>query len=101
YRRLMTLVAAIGALGTVGAFVIGGAIVDIVFDADLTGRTMAMLALSSAIYMAAIATSQAVVALHGHAQVGVGWATAVGAFMLGIWLAGDELFRRIEIALVI
>ncbi len=70
------------------------------FDADLTGRTMAMLALSSAIYMAAIATSQAVVALHGHAQVAFGWVFAVVAFLLGVWLAGDELFRRIEIALV-
>src|SRR4029077_11800103 len=71
------------------------------FGADLTGRTMAMLALSSAIYMGAIAVSQAVVALHGHAQVAFGWIFAVVSFVLAIWLAGDDLFRRIEIALVV
>ena len=63
-------------------------------------RTMAMLALSSAIYMGAIATSQAVVALHGHAQVAFGWILAMTAFLLTLWLGGDDLFRRIEIALV-
>jgi hypothetical protein len=57
--------------------------------------------LSSAIYMGAIATSQAVVALHGHAQVAFGWIFAVTAFMLALWLGSDELFRRIEIALVV
>ncbi len=100
FRRLMVLVTVIGVVGTLGALLLGGQIVDLVFGADLTGRTMAMLALSSAIYMAAIATSQAVVALHGHAQVAFGWVFAVVAFLLGVWLAGDELFRRIEIALV-
>ena len=100
FRRLMLLVTAIGIIGTVGALVLGGAIVDLVFGADLTGRTMAMLALSSAIYMGAIATSQAVVALHGHAQVAFGWVFAVVAFVVTIMVAGDQLFRRIEIALV-
>jgi O-antigen/teichoic acid export membrane protein len=101
FRRLMTLVAVIGVVGTLGALVLGAPIVDLVYNADLTGRTMAMLALSSAIYMAAIATSQAVVALHGHAQVAAGWVAAVVAFLLGLWLAGDDLFERIEIALVV
>ena len=101
FRRLMTLVAVIGVIGTVGALVLGAPIVELVFDADLSGRTMAMLALSSAIYMGAIATSQAVVALHGHPQVALGWVVAFVAFMLGLWLSGDDLFRRIEIALVI
>jgi O-antigen/teichoic acid export membrane protein len=100
FKRLMVLVATIGVVGTLGALLLGGQLVELVFGADLTGRTMAMLALSSAIYMAAIATSQAVVALHGHAQVAFGWVFAVVAFLLGVWLAGDELFRRIEIALV-
>jgi O-antigen/teichoic acid export membrane protein len=100
-RRLLMLVAVIGVVGTVGALVLGAPIVDLVYGADLSGRTMAMLALSSAIYMGAIATSQAVVALHGHAQVAFGWIFAVTAFLLTIWLGGDDLFRRIEIALVV
>ena len=100
-RRLLVLVAIIGVTGTVGALVLGAPIVDLVYGADLSGRTMAMLALSSAIYMGAIATSQAVVALHGHAQVAFGWIFAVTAFLIALWLGGDELFRRIEIALVV
>ena len=101
FRRLLTLVAVIGAVGTLGALLLGAPIVDLVYGADLSGRTMAMLALSSAIYMGAIATSQAVVALHGHAQVAFGWIAAVAVFMIALWLGGDALFRRIEIALVL
>ena len=101
FRRLMILVGAIGVVGTVGALVLGSPIVELVFEADLTGRTMAMLALSSAIYMAAIATAQAVVALRGHAFVAAGWAVAVITFLLATWLSSDQLFRRIEIGLVV
>ena len=100
-RRLLTLVGIIGVIGTLGALILGAPIVDLVYGADLSGRTMAMLALSSAIYMGAIATSQAVVALRGHAQVAFGWILAVTAFLLSLWLGGDELFLRIEVALVI
>jgi O-antigen/teichoic acid export membrane protein len=99
-RRLLTLVAVIGVVGTLGALLLGAPIVDLVYGADLSGRTMAMLALSSAIYMGAIATSQAVVALHGHAQVAFGWIFAVTAFLVTIWLGGEDLFQRIELALV-
>lgn len=101
FRRLMVLVGIIGVVGTVGAFALGSPIVDLVFDAQLSGRTMAMLALSSAIYMAAIATAQAVVALRGHVLVAVGWAISVATFFLATWLSSDELFRRIEIGLVV
>jgi O-antigen/teichoic acid export membrane protein len=100
-RRLLKLVFVIGVIGTLGALVLGAPIVNLAYGADLTGRTMAMLALSSSIYMGAIATSQAVVALHGHAQVAFGWIFAVTTFLLAIWLGVDELFRRIEIALVV
>jgi len=100
-RRLLVLVGAIGVIGTLGALVLGAPVVNLFYGADLTGRTMAMLALSSAIYMGAIATSQAVVALNGHAQVAFGWIFAVTAFLITLWLGGDDLFRRIEIALVV
>ena len=60
-----------------------------------------MLALSSALYMAALATAQAVVALRGHELVAAGWAISVVTFFLGTWLSSDDLFRRIEIGLVL
>jgi O-antigen/teichoic acid export membrane protein len=100
-KRLMIVVLAVGVVGTAGAFVIGPWALRIVYDADLSGRTLAMLSLSSAVYMLALATAQAVIALRGHALVAVGWAIGVIGFILGTWLSSDEVFRRIEIGLVV
>jgi O-antigen/teichoic acid export membrane protein len=99
-KLLITVVAAIGAIGTTAAWFLGPWILDLVYGADLSGRTIAMLALSSAIYMLALAMSQAVLALEDHAQVAIGWISGIIAFVVGTWLAGDQLFRRIEIGLV-
>jgi len=101
YRRLMQLVTAVGVVGTGGAFVLGPWAVELVYGAELGGRTLAMLALSSALYMAALATAQAVIALRGHALVALGWAIGAVVFLLGTWWSSDPLFRRIEIGLVL
>ncbi|MEM1333026.1 MAG: hypothetical protein AAGG08_06155 [Actinomycetota bacterium] len=100
-RQLLYLVGAVGVVGTAGAFVLGPFAVEVVYDADLSGRTMAALALGSACYMFAMALGQAVIALHGHALVALGWSMAVVAFVLGTWLSSDQLFRRVEIGLLI
>lgn len=100
-RTLMQLVGAVGVTGTLGAFLIGPVVIETVYGANLGGRTLAMLALSSAIYMACIATAQAVIALRGHAEVALGWGLGVAAFFLGTWLSSDLMFRRIEIGLVL
>jgi O-antigen/teichoic acid export membrane protein len=97
----MQLVLLVGVVGTGGAFLIGPFVIERVYDAELSGRTLAMLALSSAIYMAGLATAQAVIALRGHALVALGWGVGVVAFLLGTWLSNDQLFRRIEIGLVV
>lgn len=99
-KLLITVVATIGAIGTLGAWILGPWILDLVYGADLTGRTIAMLALSSAIYMLALAMSQAVLALEDHAHVAIGWIAGIAAFIIGTWIASDQLFRRIEIGLV-
>jgi O-antigen/teichoic acid export membrane protein len=101
FRRLVILVLIVGVLGTVGAYVIGPTVIEIVYDAELSSRTLMMLALSSAIYMLALATAQAVIALQGHVLVAFGWALAFFSFILGTWLSSDLLFRRIEIGLLI
>lgn len=100
-RKLLMLVLAVGIVGTTAAFVLGPFVIETIYDAELSGRTLAMLALSSAIYMGAIATGQAVIALRGHALVALGWAVGAVGFALGTWLSSDLLFRRIEIGLVI
>ncbi len=100
-RRLMVVVLAVGLVGTVGAFLLGPWALRLVYDVDLSGRTLAMLSLSSAVYMLALATAQAVIALQGHALVAFGWVAGVLTFVLGTWLSADEVFRRIEIGLVL
>lgn len=99
--RLLQVVAGIGIVGTTGAFILGPWAIKLVYGSDLSGRTLAMLALSSAIYMASLAISQAVIALRGHALVALGWGIGVISFLLGTWLSSDLLFRRIEIGLVL
>ena len=100
-RRLMVMVLGVGLVGTIGAFVLGPWALRLVYDVDLSGRTLAMLSLSSAVYMLALATAQAVIALQGHALVALGWVVGVVMFVLGTWLSGDEVFQRIEIGLVV
>jgi O-antigen/teichoic acid export membrane protein len=100
FKRLAILVIIVGALGTVGAFTVGPWVIELVYDAQLSGRTLAMLSLSSGIYMLALATAQAVIALRGHALVAAGWATGFAVFVIGTWVSSDLLFRRIEIGLL-
>ena len=50
--------------------------------------------------MVAMALSQAVIALHGHKTVAVGWAAGVVAFVIGVAVFGDDLFLRVELGLV-
>lgn len=99
-KKLLYVVVAVGVIGTSGAFVLGPLAIEIVYDAELTGRTLAMLALGSACYMMALAFAQAVIALKGHALVAVGWGIGVVTFVVVTWLSSDELFRRIEIGLL-
>ena len=100
FRRLVKLVVAVGVIGTVGAFILGPFVIEKVYDAELSGKTLAMLALSSSCYMLALAIAQAVIALHGHALVAAGWITGFVVFVIATWVSSDDLFRRIEIGLV-
>lgn len=99
-RLLIAVVAGVGVIGTIVAGALGPWVLDLVYRAELSGRTLAMLALSSALYMMAIAISQAVLALEDHAYVALGWVIAILAFIAGTWFSSTELFRRIEFGLV-
>lgn len=99
-KRLMTVVLAVGVVGTSGAFLLGPWALEVVFEADLSGRTLALLAFSSACYMVALATAQAVIALRGHALVALGWGIGAVAFVVATYVSSDEVFRRVEIGLL-
>jgi len=100
-QRLLLVVLVVGVVGTVGALILGPFVIEIVYGADLSGRTLAMLALGSACYMVALSLAQAVIALKGHAFVAIGWIIGVIAFVLGTWLFSDDLFKRVEFGLLI
>lgn len=102
-RRLLKLVVVVAVVGTVGAFVIGPVIIEKFYDSKLAGSTLAVLALSSAIYMLALALAQAVIALRGHKLVAIGWGCAGITFLLVTLLnqlPSNQLFRRVEIGLL-
>jgi O-antigen/teichoic acid export membrane protein len=99
-QRLMYVVIGVGIAGTLGSLVLGPWAIRVAYEAELSGRTLAMLSLASACYMMAIALAQAVIALKGHALVSVGWAIGVVTFVLVTWLSSDDLFRRIEFGLL-
>jgi len=100
FRKLLVIVAAVGSAGIVGGFLFGPWVIDKMYQVQLSNRTLAMLALGSALYMFALALAQAVIALNGHALVGVGWGFGMAAFVVVTWLSSDNLFRRIEYGLV-
>ena len=100
FRKLMVIVVGVGAAGVVGSFLIGPFVIEKMYGATLTGRTMAMLAFGSALYMAALSMAQAVIALKGHALVALGWGIGMTTFVLVTWLSSDNLFERIEWGLV-
>jgi O-antigen/teichoic acid export membrane protein len=101
FRRLMKVVLAVGALGVAGAFVAGPFAVETLYDATLSRRTLAMLALGSVFYMLGLAIAQAVIALHGHALVALGWTAGMATFVVATWVVRGEVFRRVEIGLLI
>jgi len=100
FRRLMKVVIAVGLLGTLGSFAVGPAMLELVYDDVLNRRSLTLLAIGSALYMVALATAQAVIALNGHARVGLGWLTGMASFVICVWLASDDLYLRVEIGLV-
>ena len=100
FRQLLIVVVGVGVIGTVGSFALGPYILDKVYDGGLDRRTLTLLALASAIYMVALATAQAVIALHGHAFVTVGWAIGMAMFLLVTAFSSDDLYLRVELGLV-
>ncbi len=103
FRRLMVVVGAVGVFGTAAAFTAGPAVFDRLFNPEVdidARRTLTVLALGSACYMVALATAQAVIALHGHAFVAVGWIVGMVTFVVVTAVAGDDLFQRVEFGLL-
>lgn len=101
FRRLVILVISVGIIGTVGAFLFGPFFLDLVYGGGIDRRTLTLLALASGIYMMALAIAQAVIALNGHRHVTIGWILAFASYVVCAWTVSDDLFLRVEVALVV
>lgn len=101
FRRLMVLVVGVGVLGTAGAFVAGPWVLDLVYDGGVSRRTLTLLAFASAIYMLALAIAQALIALRGHRLVALGWSLAFASFVGSAAWSSEDLYLRVELALVV
>jgi O-antigen/teichoic acid export membrane protein len=101
-RRLLIAVAGLAAIGTVVGVVLGPFIVEIMFPtADLGARTMGLLAAGAGLYMLAMACAQALIALGGHRDQAIGWFAGCVALGITVAFVSDDLFFRVEIALLV
>jgi len=100
-RRLMLVVIAVGVVGVLGSFAVGPAVLDVVYDGGLDRSTLTLLAASSAIFMLALATSQAVIALQGHRLVALGWLTGMASFVIVTATSSNDLYLRVELGLLV
>ena len=100
FRKLMVLVLIVSVVAIVGAFVLGPFVVRVFFDSELSRRTLTLLALSSSLYMVALALAQAIIALRGHAKVAVGWMIGMLTFIVVVAIPNHDLLLRDELALV-
>jgi O-antigen/teichoic acid export membrane protein len=102
FRKLIKVVMVVGTVGVVGALAVGTTAVKIFStEAELSRRTVGLLALASALYMLGLAMAQAIIALHGHARVALGWSVAVAVFLVTAWVWGHDLLLRVEMGLVL
>jgi O-antigen/teichoic acid export membrane protein len=99
-KQLLILVTSVGVFGTIGAFAIGPWALTLVYEGGIDRRTMTLLAFASALYMLALALAQAVIALSGHARVAGGWSAGFVTFAVVAWLSSNDLYLRVELALV-
>lgn len=98
--RLLGAVSAIAVFGVGFAWVAGPFIVDLLFADQMSRTDMALLALSSGLFMGALSLAVALIALGHQGYAVIGWLVGVVMFFPGVTLA-DDLFLRVEIGLIV
>lgn len=102
-KRLVWVVAAIGVAATLGAWLLGPFALRILFgpEFDKLGHAdLGYLALAAGAFMLAMALSQALIALQGHAKAALAWFVAIVVLAIVVAAIHDLLFR-VEMGLVI
>jgi O-antigen/teichoic acid export membrane protein len=102
FRKLVAVVAGVGAVAVLAAFVIGPWAIRLLYgpDFDLGHRTVGLLAAGSVLFMLAQAMAQAVIALGGHTKMALCWLAAVITFVV-VTAIGSDLYLRVEMGLLV
>lgn len=97
-RGTTTLVAALAAAGSLGAFLLGPEVVRIFFGAayGLGRLDLLCLAAASGAYMIAVVWAQGLIALGGHGLAAAGWLAGVVVHLL-VTAAAPGLLARVEL----
>jgi O-antigen/teichoic acid export membrane protein len=102
-RKLVLIVLALGALGTIAAGLIGPWAGELLFGADkfiLGNRDLALLAAGSGCFILALTLAQGLIALRGYATTAVSWFVGIIVFV-AVTAAGNDLFLRVELGFVV
>ncbi len=101
FRKLVGVVAGVGAVAVVAAFVIGPWAIRLLYGPGFTlgHRTVGLLAAGSVLFMLAQAMAQAVIALGGHTRMALCWLVAVITFVI-VTALGNDLYLRVELGLL-
>jgi O-antigen/teichoic acid export membrane protein len=100
-RRLTIAILVLGVIAIPLAVTVGPAVVQAMSGSSETlgGRDLGLLAAAAIVLMIAISLGQALVALSGHARMGIGWLVALLAFV-ALTAVGDDLYLRVEAGLL-
>ena len=100
-RRLLVMVAAVSAAGTLGALVAGPTVVRALFGADfeLPAHDLVTLAVACAAYLFAITLAQALIAVSAPGRVAMAWLAGVVSFGV-VTALGSDLLTRVEAGMV-
>jgi O-antigen/teichoic acid export membrane protein len=102
--RLVAIVVSLCIVGTLVATVIGPELGKKLFPTkwhDLGSRDMFLLTLGLTLFIVALTLAQGLIALKRYRQNAIAWVAGVVAFVITVTIAGDDLFFRNEIALVV
>lgn len=96
-RRLLAAMATMSVFAVTGALTLGPWALRTLFgeEFELGRRDLGLLATASVVFMMALALSQALIALRGHARAALGWVLAMAAFVT-VTALGSELLLRVE-----
>ncbi|MBM3673102.1 MAG: hypothetical protein FJW86_13110 [Actinobacteria bacterium] len=102
-KKLILVVAGIGAVGVLAGGSLGPPVGEFLFGKkfDLGNIDLALLAAGSGLFILALTLAQALIALMGHSRALLAWLVGIAALAAATAIIENPLFRRVEIAFIV